>query len=135
MERFVKAHELFFDIALQEIHRGKKETHWMWFIFPQLRGLSHSEISNFYALKDLNEALIFLTHPVLGRNFKRICNELLDRDNQAASDIFGYPDVLKFHSSLTLFSIATQGDILFSQLLDKYFNAELDQKTLILLDT
>jgi len=133
MERFVKAHERFFNIALQEIHRGKKETHWMWFIFPQLKGFGHSEISNFYALRDLNEARIFLTHPVLGINLKKICNELLDIDNQPASDIFGYPDVLKFHSSLTLFSLAAQGETLFSQLLDKYFNAELDQKTLVLL--
>src|SRR6186713_3261128 len=104
LERFIDAQEASYEIALSEIKSGRKRSHWMWYIFPQIQGLGFSDISKFYAIKDLDEAENFLNHPVLGKRLIDICNELLALPGNDANAILGSPDDLKLKSSMTLFA-------------------------------
>lgn len=130
LKRFIDAHERDYPSALSEIRNGKKRGHWMWYIFPQIQGLGFSETSKFYAIKDTNEAEAFLKHPVLGTRLIDICNALLNLKTNDAHKIFGSPDDLKLHSSMTLFSFLDNTDPVFQKVLDKFFNGVKDQKTL-----
>jgi uncharacterized protein (DUF1810 family) len=130
LKRFIVAQEAGYDIALSEIKSGRKQSHWMWFIFPQIEGLGFSSTSKFYAIKDLNEAKEFLEHPVLGSRLNRICNELLKLDSSDARKIFGSPDDLKLKSSMTLFSLVQNANSVFQLVLEKFFDGVKDQKTL-----
>src|SRR4051794_27802768 len=98
LDRFVNAQEQHYELALAEIKSGRKRSHWMWYIFPQIQGLGFSDISQFYAIKGLDEAEKFLNHPVLGKNLIGICNELLALPGNDANAIFGSPDDLKLKS-------------------------------------
>ena len=129
LERFLSAQERSYETALAEIKRGRKQSHWMWYIFPQIQGLGYSEPSNFYAIKDVEEAKEFLLHPVLGERLIRICNELLKLQERNANKIFGSSDDLKFKSSMTLFSFVDTTSV-FDQMLKKFFNGAKDSKTL-----
>ena len=129
LQRFLSAQEKSFETALSEIKRGRKQSHWMWYIFPQIQGLGFSETSKFYAIKDLEEAKEFLAHPVLGERLIRICNELLKLQEHDANKIFGTPDDLKLKSSMTLFSSLNANPV-FDRILEKFFNGVKDAKTL-----
>ena len=129
LERFIDAQEASYEIALSEIKSGRKKSHWMWYIFPQVQGLGFSETSKFYAIKDIGEAKAFLEHPVLGERLVRICNALLHLESDNAHNIFGSPDDLKLRSSMTLFSSLNINPV-FRKLLEKFFNGKKDDKTL-----
>ena len=134
LKRFIDAQEKDFPIALSEIMNGKKQSHWMWYIFPKIHGLGFSETSRFYAIKNIYETEEFLNHPVLGSRLIHICNELLNLRSNDADDIFGYPDYLKLHSSMTLFSSLTNSNSVFKKVLDKFFNGKQDKKTLEIIE-
>ncbi|MDP4283387.1 MAG: DUF1810 domain-containing protein [Bacteroidota bacterium] len=130
LQRFIDAQETIYPIALSEITIGKKQSHWMWYIFPQIQGLGFSETSKFYAIKNLKEAEEFLNHPVLGRRLIHTCNKLLQLDTSDAHKIFGNPDDLKLRSSMTLFSSLPNTSPVFQKVLDKFFEGGKDMKTL-----
>lgn len=130
LKRFMQAQEANYEIALSEIRRGRKQSHWMWYIFPQIAGLGFSETSKFYAIKDINEAEEFFNHPILGSRLVLICDELLKLECNNANNIFGSPDDLKLRSSMTLFSSLHNSNPVFEAVLEKFFNGRKDEKTL-----
>lgn len=130
LKRFTDAQENSYTAAFSEIQQGKKKSHWMWFIFPQIAGLGFSETSRYYAIKDLQEAAGFLKHPVLGPRLINISRELLNLKSNDAYQIFGSPDNLKLQSSMTLFSSMQDVDPVFNLVLEKYFKGVKDIKTL-----
>lgn len=130
LQRFLDAQDKDYPIALSEIKNGKKQSHWMWYIFPQIEGLGFSEISKFYAIKNIHEAEEFLNHPVLGKKLIEICNELLNLETNDARKIFGNPDYLKLLSSMTLFSSLHNTNSVFQKVLNKFFKGKKDEKTL-----
>ena len=127
--RFIEAQEHTYSDALSEIRNGRKRTHWMWFIFPQIKGLGNTQMSVKYSINDINEAIFYINHPILGNSLKKITGELLKIKDKSALDIFGSPDDKKLKSCMTLFSIASQ-DSIFRQVLSQFFNSEKDGKTL-----
>jgi uncharacterized protein (DUF1810 family) len=129
LHRFIKAHEKSYETAFAEIHNGRKLSHWMWYIFPQLRGLGMSETSQFYGIKNLDEAQAFLDHPILGQQLREISNELLLLDTNNPTAVFGKPDDMKLHSSMTLFASVPSTAEVFQEVLDKFFGGEKDPKT------
>ena len=134
LNRFIKAQENSYEEALSEIKSGRKRSHWMWYIFPQYKGLGFSETSKYYSIKDLDEARKYLKHPILGERLKLITNELLALNENNANKVFGSPDDLKLKSSMTLFAaIDTSEENIFNAVLDKYFNGQTDYKTLTLI--
>jgi uncharacterized protein (DUF1810 family) len=134
LQRFIDAQKSDYSIALSEIKKGKKRSHWMWYIFPQITGLGYSETSKFYSLKSLHEADEFLKHPVLGPRLIEISNALLDLKSDDAFSIFGTPDDQKLKSSMTLFSILPDTNPVFQAVLDKFFHGLKDVKTLKILN-
>ncbi|HVN47092.1 MAG TPA: DUF1810 domain-containing protein [Steroidobacteraceae bacterium] len=131
LSRFVAAQEPVFSAVCAELAAGRKQTHWMWFIFPQLRGLGSSAIAQRYAIGSLAEARAYLAHPLLGERLRR-CTELANAvAGRSAQEIFGTPDCLKFRSSMTLFALAAAGAsaAIFRQALEKYFAGEDDPVT------
>lgn len=132
LKRFVKAQEHEFAQALREIKDGRKMSHWMWYIFPQLQGLGHSSTAQYYAIKDREEAEAYMKHPVLGSRLLEISGELLKLKSNDAREVLGWPDDLKLKSSMTLFEMVSAEPV-FGQVLDKFYNGERDGKTLALL--
>ena len=130
LERFIAAQKAVYQTALQELKEGMKKSHWMWYIFPQIQGLGFTETSRFYAIKDLKEASDYLAHRVLGPRLILAANTLLSLEGHNAHKIFGSPDDLKLHSSMTLFSLAPGADPVFEAVLQKYFEGRKDNKTL-----
>jgi len=129
LKRFLEAQENSYPSALAEIKKGKKTSHWMWYIFPQVQGLGSSVTSKFYSIKDIAEAKEFLDHPILGKRLMDICNELLKLETNDAYQIFGSPDDMKLKSSMTLFSAVPNTDTIFQIVLDKFFNGIKDNNT------
>lgn len=131
LQRFMKAQQSVYDMALTELRAGRKRSHWMWFIFPQLAGLGSSPAAETYAIRSLQEARAYLKHPVLGPRLVESVQAANAVRNRSAADIFGYPDELKFRSSLTLFLMAAAGDAKapFQRALDKYFEGKGDGLT------
>ncbi len=132
LERFTEAQDGVFDVALTEIRRGRKESHWMWFIFPQLQGLGLSSLSHFYGIRSLAEAKEYVNHPLLGKRLRTITSALLQHQNTPAEAIFGPIDALKLKSCMTLFDLVSPDDI-FQQTLKSFFGGQADTKTLSLL--
>lgn len=132
LERFVIAQEESYEIALREIKEGRKRSHWMWYIFPQIKGLGHSSTAEYFAIESMAEAEAYIKHPVLSKRLLEISEALLEIDSNDASEIFGYPDDLKLRSSMTLFSIISRKTV-FKRVLDKFFDGEIDQRTVELL--
>ncbi len=133
LNRFISAQDKVYDRVLAELKNGRKRSHWMWYIFPQLDGLARSTTSKYYAIKSLSEAIAYLNHPVLEARLLECANTVLAIEGKTASEIFGYPDDRKLKSSMTLFSdVAT--DSVFVRVLDKYFQGEQDDRTLQLLE-
>ena len=133
MQRFLQAQEKIYDIALNEIKHGKKRSHWIWYIFPQLKGLGHSYNSDFYGIRDLDEARNYLPHPVLGARLREITEALLQLPENDAYKIMGDPDDLKLHSCMTLFAYISEEGSIFHKALDKFFAGQMDYGTLNLL--
>lgn len=129
LERFVTAQQAVYPQVVKELSNGKKTSHWMWFIFPQLQGLGYSAMAQRYAIDSLDEAAAYLAHPVLGQRLVELGKILLGIDGKSALAIFGSPDDKKLHSSLTLFSLVTNSPPIFGQLLDKYFDGKPDSNT------
>jgi len=130
LNRFLDAQEKDYSRALAEIKNGRKQSHWMWYIFPQIARLGYSEMATFYAIKDIHEASDYLAHPVLGSRLIDISTALLGHDGKTANQIMGSPDDLKLRSCMTLFSLLKDTDPIFQAVLDKFFNGAQDQKTL-----
>ena len=134
LKRFTDAQQSAYPAALSEIKNGRKRSHWMWFIFPQIQGLGFSETSRYYAIKDLTEAEAYLRHLVLGARLIEISKALLNSAGRNATEIFGSPDDLKLKSSMTLFAAVNGADPVFQVVLDTFFVGQKDRKTQRLLD-
>ena len=134
LERFVKAQEKNYLDALSELKSGRKCSHWMWYIFPQIKGLGFSEMAKFYAIEDIIEAEDYLAHPVLGKRLVEIAQVLVELNENDANKVFGYPDDMKLKSSMTLFANVNHTNPVFIKVLDKYFDGEQDAATLRLID-
>ncbi len=133
LERFVKAQEPVYERVRAELRAGAKAGHWMWFIFPQLRGLGRSPTADYYGIASLQEARAYWQHPLLGPRLRE-CTELaLAVDGRTAHEIFGFPDDLKFRSCMTLFERAAPEEPAFGRAVDKYFAGERDHGTLAML--
>jgi uncharacterized protein (DUF1810 family) len=130
LERFVEAQQGVYDQALAELQAGRKRSHWMWFIFPQIAGLGQSAMARKYAIASGDEAAAYLAHPVLGRRLRTCAAAAAAHDELAADDIFDYPDNLKFHSSMTLFADVAPDEAVFQTCLDQFFGGEPDPATL-----
>jgi uncharacterized protein (DUF1810 family) len=127
--RFIEAQERVYDRVVGELKSGRKQNHWMWFIFPQIRGLGRSPMAQMYAIGSLDEAKAYLRHPILGARLRecvRLVNGVEDRNSY---EIFGSPDNMKFHSSMTLFALADPEEALFAAALQKYCGGEYDGAT------
>jgi uncharacterized protein (DUF1810 family) len=135
LKRFLDAQSGDYDRALGEIRHGKKQSHWMWYIFPQIAGLGFSETAKFYALHNLDEARDYLAHPVLGSRLIEISQALLTIKDKTANQILGSPDDLKLHSCMTLFSQVEPTNPVFEAVLDRYYSGVPDQRTLALLQS
>jgi uncharacterized protein (DUF1810 family) len=130
LSRFTSAQKGVYDRALAELRSGLKRSHWMWFIFPQIDGLGHSQTTRHYAIKSLEEARQYLSHPVLGRRLRESAEAVLGVNGRSALDIFGNPDVMKLQSSMTLFSLAAEPGSVFERVIEKYYQGQRDQRTL-----
>lgn len=134
LERFLDAQSSTYAQALAEIGRGRKTSHWMWFVFPQLAGLGSSEMARRFAIGSLDEARAYLAHPVLGKRYLECVTALQDLANSDAAAVFGSIDAIKLRSSLTLFLKADEANSLLAAALDRWFQGEEDERTLALLD-
>ena len=130
LSRFLEAHDRDYQSALNELRAGNKQTHWMWYIFPQIAGLGRSSMSQFYSIADLNEARAYLENPVLGAHTLELCQVLLALDTNNPVEVFHWPDTLKFKSCMTLFEKADPNQKVFGMLLDKFFGGKRDRETL-----
>jgi uncharacterized protein (DUF1810 family) len=130
LQRFVDAQQGVYDRVREELRQGRKSTHWMWFIFPQIAGLGHSAMAQRYAIASLDEARAYLAHPVLGPRLRECSGLVVQVQGRTIEEIFGYPDDLKFRSSMTLFAQAAEDREVFDQCLRKYFGGEPDAATL-----
>jgi uncharacterized protein (DUF1810 family) len=134
LQRFVEAQNGSYARALAELRAGRKTSHWIWYVFPQLDRLGFSEASRFYGLSGLDEARAYLAHKVLGPRLRECVEAMLAAGDRAAADILGVTDGMKFRSSMTLFARAAPKDALFVQALEKFFQGEADPKTRALLE-
>ena len=130
LDRFVKAQERMYQVALKEIREGKKRSHWMWYIFPQLRELGRSPKAKVYGIEDLAEARAYLEHSVLRERLYEITRELLNLKDKTAYQIFDVIDDMKLKSCMTLFKVASNEDPLFHEILEVFFDGEMDRLTM-----
>ena len=133
LQRFVAAQAPVLDAVRAELAAGRKRSHWMWFVFPQLRGLGSSTMAQHYGMASLDEARAYLAHPVLGPRLRECCALLLAVPGRSAHEILGSPDDLKFRSCLTLFAAAAPQEPVFAQALRRFYGGEPDPRTLALL--
>ena len=131
--RFVDAQEGIYDTAVAEIRNGRKSSHWMWFIFPQLAGLGRTSTAVYYAIRDIEEARAYLDHPILGPRLIECAEAVLAVKGKSAHEIFGTPDDLKLRSSATLFAQVSPPGSVFHRILDRYYRSEPDPRSLDLL--
>ena len=130
LERFVDAQRPVYDTVLRELRAGRKRSHWMWFIFPQIAGLGHSAMAQRFALSSLDEAAAYLAHPVLGPRLRECAALVAGIEGRSIAEIFGDPDDRKFRSSMTLFAQAAPEETIFADCLRRYFGGEGDPETL-----
>ena len=133
LDRFLDAQRGDYAAALAEVRRGRKTSHWMWYIFPQIAGLGQSSTARYYSIRDLEEAREYYAHPVLGQRLREISGALLGLRGSDPVAVFGGIDSMKLKSSMTLFAVAAPDDPLFQQVLDKYYGGEQDALTLRIL--
>ena len=134
LNRFIKAQDKIYDRVLAELKSGRKRTHWMWFVFPQIDGLGYSSTTKHYSIKSIEEAQQYLDHPVLGKRLRECAESILVLEGLSASMIFGFPDEMKLKSSMTLFASVAEAGSAFIRVLEKYFQGNRDERTLALLD-
>ena len=132
LKRFIEAQEGVYPVALRELREGRKRSHWMWYIFPQLKHLGHSYNAKYYGLSGVDEAAAYLAEPVLGQRLREVTTAILNLPTNDAYEVFGGIDGMKLRSSMTLFDIVSPNDI-FARVLDKYFNGQRDHRTLTLI--
>lgn len=130
LNRFINAQEGVYERALAELKSGQKRSHWMWFIFPQVEGLGQSPTSQYFAIKSVAEARAYLAHPLLGARLRECAEAVLALKGRPASEVFGFPDDLKFRSCMTLFAEIAGADSIFAYVLQKVFNDQRDRQTL-----
>ena len=130
LQRFVEAQQPIYPQALAELQAGRKRSHWMWFVFPQLQGLGRSETARRYAISDVEQARAYLAHPLLGPRLQECTRALLQHADRSAREILGTPDDLKFRSSMTLFAAVADEPALFEQALEAFFDGKADRLTL-----
>ena len=134
LDRYIKAQQYTYQNAVAELQAGRKRTHWMWFVFPQLIGLGRSQRAIDYAIRSLEEAEAYLHHPILGSRLIELSNLLLKYESKEIKEVFGSPDDLKLHSCMTLFSFASSSEVnIFQMVLDKCFDGKPDNGTITLL--
>ncbi len=133
LERFKKAQTQDYGNALREIRNGRKKSHWMWYVFPQVRGLGHSSMADYYGISGIDEAKAYLADPVLGPRLAEISEALMELEEKDAAKIFGFPDVLKLRSCMTLFAAVSGENSVFQKVLDAYYQGEKDERTIALL--
>ena len=129
LDRFLEAQVRIYEIALKEIRNGEKESHWMWYIFPQLRGLGKSRMAYAYGINGLEEAKAYLAHPVLSARLIEISEALLKHKDQDVEDILGDIDAMKLRSSMTLFALISEEGSVFHQVLNCFYDGEMDELT------
>ena len=129
LDRFVQAQTLMYSTTLKEIQNGKKRSHWMWYMFPQLRGLGMSSMAHLYGISGLGEAKAYLAHPVLSGRLYELCGELLKHKDKTALEIFGDIDEMKLKSSMTLFALTSEDYTIFDEVLECFFDGEMDEVT------
>ena len=130
LDRFVEAQEHMYEIALEEIKNGEKQSHWMWYIFPQIRGLGMSSMAHIYGIDGLDEAKAYLDHPTLSVRLFEISEALLKHKKKRPEAIFGYTDAMKLRSSMTLFTLVSEDDSVFHKVLQAFYNGEMDELTI-----
>lgn len=133
LERFLQPQSTSYQTALAEVRAGYKCSHWMWYVFPQLKGLGFSSTAQFYGINGKEEAKAYLEHTVLGARLREITSVLLTLEGKSALEIFGWTDAMKLRSCMTLFNAVANGDDLFQKVLDKYYNGKADDVTLAML--
>lgn len=134
LNRFIEAQSGVYHNVLKELQEGRKRSHWMWYIFPQLKHLGHSYNAKFYGISELEEATAYLEHPILGRRIREISETILNLLSNDAKAVFGDIDAIKLRSSMTLFNLVSPNDV-FARVLDKYFDGLRDNRTITLLNT
>lgn len=134
LDRFVEAQDPVFEFVLDELNAGEKHSHWMWFVFPQIRGLGGSPMAGKYAISSLEEAKAYWEHPILGPRLEECTRLVLAVDGKSAEEIFGYPDYLKFRSCMTLFAECVPDAGIFTECLLRYYGGEPDRPTLGILE-
>ena len=134
LDRFLKAQASSYDAALREICTGRKRSHWIWYIFPQIQGLGFSSTAQYYAIADMEEAKAYLSEPTLRARLLEISEALLTLDSNDPTQVMGYPDDLKLRSSMTLFAEAEPECEVFQKVLDKYYGGSKDEHTLAILN-
>jgi uncharacterized protein (DUF1810 family) len=130
LQRFADAQQPVYETVRAELRAGQKRSHWMWFVFPQIEGLGSSGMARRFAISSLEEARAYLEHPVLGARLRECSRLVADVNGRSIEEIFGYPDDMKFRSSMTLFAQATPENEVFVECLRKYFEGEADPSTL-----
>lgn len=133
LQRFLAAQEPFYTTVVAELQAGRKQSHWMWFIFPQLAGLGNSAMAQRYAIRDLEEARAYLAHPILGARLRECAELVLAVNGRTIHEIFGSPDDMKLRSCATLFAAACDEGSVFEWLLAKYYDGAEDERTLAML--
>ena len=134
LDRFVQAQTLMYPTVLKQMQNGKKTSHWMWYMFPQLRGLGTSTMAHLYGISGLGEAKAYLAHPVLSGRLYELCVSLLHHKDKSAYEIFGDLDEMKLKSSMTLFALTSEDYTIFDQVLEQFFEGEMDEVTVSLIN-
>ena len=134
LDKFVSAQARDYSTALREIQNGRKRSHWIWYIFPQLQGLGFSQTAQYYGIRDLEQARDYMAHPVLGPRLVEISEALLALESSNPGAVMGYPDDLKLRSSITLFAEAEPECEVFQKVLDKFYGGRKDERTLAILN-
>ena len=133
LNRFIDAQMAIYEGAMLELARGRKDSHWVWYIFPQIAGLGSSDTIRLYAIKSLEEGRAYLKHPVLGQRLIKACEILLSLKDASMDEVMGFPDNLKLQSSMTLFEVLSDSNSIFTNMIEFYFDDERDEISLKLI--
>jgi len=135
LSRFIEAQETTYEGAMLELARGRKDSHWIWYIFPQIFGLGNSEATKLYSIKSLEEGRAYLKHPILGPRLIEACEILLALKDASMDEVMGFPDDLKLLSSMTLFETFSKSNSVFTRIIEVYFDSERDEATLDIIES
>ena len=135
LNRFIEAQMATYEGAMLELARGRKKSHWIWYIFPQITGLGRSETTKLYSIKSLEEAMAYLEHPVLGKRLIEACEILLSLRDASMDEVMGFPDDLKLLSSMTLFEAVSDSNSIFTKIIEFYFDDERDETSLGIIES